>query len=104
MTVPTTPWNVQDYLKTPEECTAFIEAAFEEAGDDPAFILKSLADVIRAQGSGNIAKATGINQEYLEHAFDDGSASCADVVKVLKALGLRLCVKRPPSDTTQTGT
>lgn len=48
MTLNATPWNVQDYLKTPEDCVAYIEAAIEEAGDDPAFIAKALGDVVEA--------------------------------------------------------
>ena len=48
MTLETTPWDVQDYLKTPEDCAAYIEAVIEEAGNDAAFIAKALGDVARA--------------------------------------------------------
>jgi DNA-binding phage protein len=48
MSIETTSWDVQDYLRTPEDCALFIQAAIEEAGDDPAFIAKALDEVARA--------------------------------------------------------
>lgn len=39
-------WKIDDYLKTPEERAAYIEAAVEE--NDLAFLAQALADVARA--------------------------------------------------------
>lgn len=51
MSIETTRWDVQDYLRTPEDCAFFILAAIDEAGDDPAFIARVLDEVARARGA-----------------------------------------------------
>ena len=52
MKVKLTDWKVDDYLKTPEERAAYIEAAVEE--NDPAFLAQALADVARAAGKAKL--------------------------------------------------
>ena len=46
----TSPYDVAEHLRTPEEMAAYLEACLEEAGDDAAFIAKALGDIARAQG------------------------------------------------------
>jgi len=53
MKVKLTDWNIQDYLKTPEERMAYIEAAAEEGTPDA--IPDAFADVFRALGMNNEA-------------------------------------------------
>lgn len=48
-------WNIADYLKTPEERAAYIEAAMDE--NDPSFFAQALADVASATGKRNLALA-----------------------------------------------
>ncbi|WP_395142592.1 addiction module antidote protein [Schlegelella aquatica] len=89
----TTPWDVQDHLRTPEDCALYLEAVLEEAGDDPAFIAKALGDVARARGMAQTAREAGLSREGLYKALSpDGNPSFATVLKVLGALGLRLHV------------
>ena len=38
MTVKTSPFDVADYLKTPDDIAAFVDAVIEEDGDDPIFV------------------------------------------------------------------
>ena len=45
----TTRFDVAEHLRTPEEMAAYVEARFEEAGDDAAFIAKALGDIARAK-------------------------------------------------------
>ncbi len=93
MTIKTTPWDVQDHLRTPEDCALYLEAVLEEAGDDPAFIAKALGDVARARGVAQTAREAGLSREGLYKALSpDGNPSFATVLKVLGALGLRLHV------------
>ena len=42
-------WKIDDYLKTPEERAAYIEAAVEE--NDLEFLAQALADVAKAAGN-----------------------------------------------------
>jgi len=44
-------WDATNYLKNEEDMAAYLEAAMEEAPDDPSFISTVLADVARARGS-----------------------------------------------------
>ena len=55
MKVKLTDWNIQDYLKTPEERMAYIEAAAEEGTPDA--IPDAFADVFRALGMNSEAAA-----------------------------------------------
>ena len=97
MTLHTTKWDVQDSLQTPEDCALFIQAAIEEAGDDPAFIAAVLGDVARSRGMAKTARCAGISREGLYKALSsDGNPSFATVLKVLASLGLRKHVEAMP--------
>jgi DNA-binding phage protein len=41
----TTPYDVSEHLRTPEEMAAYLEACVEEADGDSNFIAKALRDV-----------------------------------------------------------
>ena len=66
----------------------------EEAGDDATYIAAALGNVARARGMAQLAKDTGISREGLHRALSsDGHPSLATVLKVVKALGLKLITK-----------
>jgi len=89
--IETTKWDVQDYLKTPEERLAYLEAAFEEG--DPKLVSIALGDVARSMGMTNVAKEAGITREALYKALSDkGDPKLSTLLGVLKALGLRVRV------------
>ena len=46
----TTRYDVVEHLRTPKEMAAYLEACFEEADGDAAFIAKALGDIARAKG------------------------------------------------------
>lgn len=46
---PTTPYDVAEHLRTPEERAAYLEACIAEDGRDEAFIAKARADIERAE-------------------------------------------------------
>lgn len=97
MTLETTKWDVQDSLQTPEDCALYIQAALEEAGDDPAYMAAVLGDVARSRGMAQTARAAGLTREGLYKAVGpDGNPSYATMVKILRALGLRFCVVAVP--------
>ncbi len=94
MTVKLNKWDVLDHLKTEEDMTLYLEACFEEAGDDPAFIAKALGDIAKARSMTQLAKDTGLGRESLYKALSgEGNPSFGTILKVIKALGLKLHVQ-----------
>jgi probable addiction module antidote protein len=84
-------YDIADHLKTEEDVIAFLEACFDEAGDDAPFIAAALGEVARAHGMTEIAAATGLTREGLYKTLSkDGNPSLGAVLKVMKALGLKL--------------
>ena len=68
---------------------AYLEAALEEG--DPALITAAMGDVARAKGITQIARETGLGRESLYKALSsEGNPEFATVLKVLRALGLKL--------------
>ena len=74
-----------------EDMAAYLEACLEDAPDDPAFIASALGTIARARGMADLAKQTGLTREGLYNSLSkDGNPSLGTVMKVMKALGLRL--------------
>ena len=87
----TTAYDVAEYLRTPEEMAAYLEACLEEAKGDAAFIAKALGDIARAKGMSQVARDTGLSRESLYKALSgDRSPDFDTILKVIGALGLRL--------------
>jgi len=87
----TTAYDVAEHLRTPEEMAAYLDAWLEEAPDDAAGIAKALGDIARAKGMSQVAKDTGLSRESLYRALSgEGNPSFATVLKVARALGVRL--------------
>lgn len=87
----TIPWDSTEYLRTEEDVAYYLEAVFEDG--DPALIAAALVDVARSKGMTKIARATGLGRESLYKALSpEGNPEFATVLKVLRALGLKLKV------------
>lgn len=87
-------YDVAHYLESEKDLAAYLDACIEEAGDDAAYIAAALGDIARARGMAQLAKDTGISREGLYKALSpDGNPSLATVLKVVKALGLKLTTK-----------
>ncbi|HEY0554290.1 MAG TPA: addiction module antidote protein [Thermoanaerobaculia bacterium] len=87
----TTPYDVAEHLRTPEEMAAYLDAWFEEAPDDAAGIARALGDIARAKGMTQVAKDAGLSRESLYRALSaDGNPSFATILKVARALGVKL--------------
>jgi len=90
----TIPYDVADQLRTPAEMAAYLDAWLTEAPDDVAGIARALGDIARARGMSRVARVAGLSRESLYKALsEDGNPSLATVLKVAKALGLRLHAK-----------
>ena len=87
----TSPYDVAEHLRTPEEMAAYLDAWLEDAPDDVAGIARALGDIARAKGMSQVAKDAGLSRESLYRALsENGNPSFATVLKVAKALGVRL--------------
>src|SRR6266436_7638256 len=89
--IKTIPWDSAEYLKTDEDIANYLEAVFEDG--DPALISHALGVIARAKGMSRIAQAAGLGRESLYKALSpEGNPELATVLKVLRALGLKLKV------------
>ena len=87
----TTPFDVADHLRTPEEMAAYLQACIEESDGDAAFIAKALGDIARAKGMTQVARDSGLSRESLYKSLSGDCVPSFDtILKVLKALGLKL--------------
>lgn len=85
------PYDVAEQLRTPEEMAAYLDAWLSEAPDDAAGIARALGDIARAKGMSQVARDAGLSRESLYKALGEkGNPSFATVLKVAKALGVRL--------------
>jgi len=79
--ITTTLWDPVDNLNTEEDIMNYLEAAFAAV----------LGDIARARGMAAIAEKTGLGRTSLYKALSpDGPPEFATVMKVVKALGLKL--------------
>jgi probable addiction module antidote protein len=87
----TRPWDGAEHLETDEDMAAYLEAALEEGV--AALVAAALGDIARAKGMALIARETGLGRESLYKALSpEGNPEFATVLKVVRALGLRLRV------------
>jgi len=91
-TTATRPWDAADHLETEEDQLLYLEAALEE-GDAP-LIAAALGDIARARGMAEVARKAGLGRESLYKALSvDGNPRLDTILKVMRALGLRLHAK-----------
>jgi probable addiction module antidote protein len=85
----TSVWDPAEHLESEEDMAVYLEAALEEG--EPALVAAALGDIARARGMAQIAKEAGLGRESLYKALSSsGNPEFATVMKVIKALGLRL--------------
>jgi probable addiction module antidote protein len=89
-------WDAADHLQDEADCAAYLQAIMEEEGADEKLIAAALGDIARARGMMKVARDSGLAREALYRALSaDGNPSFATVLKVTKALGLKLTVTQP---------
>jgi probable addiction module antidote protein len=93
----TTPYDVAEHVRTPDEMAAYLDAWLEEAPDDAAGIARALGAIARAKCMARVAKDVGLSRESLYRALGaEGNPSFATILKVAKALGLQLHAQAAP--------
>ncbi|MBN8904653.1 MAG: putative addiction module antidote protein [Rhodospirillales bacterium 69-11] len=91
MTLETKPWDAAEVLNTPEDVAAYLDAYFEDGIREE--LLRALNTVARSRGVSALARDTGISREALYKAFgDEGNPTLDTLLRVMKALGVRLAV------------
>ena len=91
MPLETAPWNTAEFLNSREDIAAYLDAVLEE--DDPELLKVALGNIARSKGMTEIARATGLGRANLYKALSpEGNPELVTVMKVLRALGLRLTV------------
>ena len=87
----TSPYDVAEHLRTPEEMAAYLEACLEEANGDAAQVAKALGDIARAKGMSQVARDSGLSRESLYKALSgERNPGFDTILKVVDALGLKL--------------
>ena len=99
-TTQTPRWDPADHLESDEDIVAYLEAAFDEG--DPGLIAAALGDIAKARGMTKVAAEAGLGRESLYKALSPGSnPEFATVLKVMRALGLRLRASAASGATTE---
>ncbi|HUK08181.1 MAG TPA: addiction module antidote protein [Stellaceae bacterium] len=84
-------WDAADTLETKEDIAAYLDAVLEDG--DPDLLKAALGDIARSKGMTKIARVAGLGRANLYRALSPGgNPEFTTVVKVLRALGLRLTV------------
>ncbi len=95
--IKTTKYDIAEHLRTRQEMAAYLEACFEEAEGDAAFITKAIGDIARAKGMSQVARDAGLSRESLYKALSgERSPGFDTILKVMEALGLRLHAEASP--------
>ena len=84
-------WDSADYLKTEEDIDLYFGLCLEEDPGDGSLVRRALGSIARARGMTQLARDTGLAREGLYKALSpEGNPEFATVMKVIKALGLKL--------------
>ena len=82
-------YDAAEYLASEEAQAEYLTAALETG--DAAFIADAIGIVARAKGMTEVAKEAGLGRESLYKALSaDGNPEFATILKVIRALGLKL--------------
>ena len=91
----TKPFDPAEYLDDSESIAAYMSEALES--EDAAFVADALGVVARARGMSEVAREAGVSRESLYRSLStDGNPEFATVLRVIRALGLRLSVTAIP--------
>jgi probable addiction module antidote protein len=84
-------WDPVDDLKTEDDVALYFQACVDDDPGDGSLGRAALGDIARARGMSQLARDTGLAREGLYKALSpDGNPEFATVMKVIKALGLKL--------------
>jgi probable addiction module antidote protein len=83
------PFDVADYLESPEDVAHYLSEAFETG--DQEYIARALGIITRSRGMAEVAREAGLNRGHLYKALSaGGNPALGTLLKVLDALHMRL--------------
>ena len=84
--------RASEYLKTPEDIAAYLNAVIEEMGDDPRLLMKAFRNVAEAQGGvSKLAAKAELDRVALSRALSGRRNPRLDTLaKVSAACGVKL--------------
>ena len=86
-----TEFDAAEFINTEERARLYLEAAAEEDPGDGSLIRAALNDIARAQNMSRLARNAHLDRAGLYKALsEDGNPSFTTVMKITRALGLRL--------------
>lgn len=84
-------WDAAESLTTEKDMVLYFEACLADDPGDGSLIRAALGDIARARGMSQLSRDTGLSREGLYQALSaNGNPEFATVMKVIKALGLKL--------------
>ena len=84
-------FDAAEYINTEERARLYLEACAEEDPGDGTVIRNGLNVVARAQNMSALAREAGLDRAGLIRTLsDNGNPSFATVIKITRALGLRV--------------
>jgi probable addiction module antidote protein len=87
------PFDMADYIKTPEDAEVYLQVALEE--NDPELFQDALGTVARSKGMQAIARQSKTTRAGLYKALSAaGNPEFATVMRVVEALGYSFAVHR----------
>lgn len=87
-------WDPVASLKTEENISFYFQACVDDDPGDGSLVRAALGDIAKARGMTQLACDTGLARKCLYKALSpDGNPEFATVMKVIKALGLKLGVQ-----------
>ncbi|MFY1028310.1 addiction module antidote protein [Actinobacillus seminis] len=85
-------FDMAEHLRNEEEIQLYLNEVLKE--DDVDLILSALGDIAKARNMSRLARDVGVSREGLYKAFSGkGNPTFSTVLKVMKALNLKLEVK-----------
>lgn len=85
------PFDVSDYLDDDEVMAEYLAACLDDP--NPDLFLSALADVAKAKGMAQVAKASGLGRESLYKALAPGAHPRHETIRrVVAALGLKITI------------
>ena len=90
--MPTKEHKASDYLHTPEDIAAYLNASIEEMGDDPRLLMTAFRNVAEAQGGVSaVARQANVDRVSLSRALSGKRTPRLDTLaKVSAACGVKL--------------